>query len=105
MTRGQRTAHRAELAADGRPVRSCVACRTRRPQDELVRVTVDGAALTVDARNGPSRRQGRGAYLCVDATCVARALERNALLLRRALRSRVALTIPEELERVGLPAI
>jgi len=69
-----------------------------------VRVTADGGTLTVDDRNGPSRGQGRGAYLCPDATCVARALERDALLLRRALRSRVALTIPEELERVGPPA-
>jgi predicted RNA-binding protein YlxR (DUF448 family) len=104
MSRGQRTAHRSALAADRRPVRSCVACRTRRPQDALVRVTVDGGRLAVDDRHGSSRRPGRGAYLCTDATCVARALERDALLLRRALRSRVALTIPEELERVGPPA-
>jgi hypothetical protein len=35
---------------------------------------------------------------------VARALARDALLLRRALRTRVTATVPEELERVGSPA-
>ena len=104
MSRGSRTAHRAALAADRRPVRSCVACRARRPQDGLVRVTLDGDRLVVDGAPGASRHPGRGAYLCADTTCVARALERDALLLRRALRSRVTPTVPEELERVGSPA-
>jgi hypothetical protein len=36
--------------------------------------------------------------------CVTRALERDASLLRRALRTRVAVTVSEELERVGSPA-
>jgi len=35
---------------------------------------------------------------------VARALERDALMLRRALRTSVSATVPEELERVGHPA-
>ena len=103
MSRGARAARRAALAADRRPVRSCVACRTRRAQDELVRVTVVDDVVTVDGPQGASRRPGRGAYLCSDATCVARALERDALLLRRALRSRAGAVVSEELGRVGSP--
>ena len=103
MSRGRRTARRAALAADRRPVRSCVACRTRRTQDELVRVTVVDDVLRVDGPPGASRRPGRGAYLCSDVTCVARALERDALLLRRALRSRAGAVVSEELGRVGSP--
>jgi len=104
MSRGPRSARRELLAAERRPVRSCVACRTRRPQDELVRVTLDGTDLVPDSASGPSRRPGRGAYLCGDVACVTRALERDASLLRRALRTRVAVTVSEELERVGSPA-
>jgi predicted RNA-binding protein YlxR (DUF448 family) len=104
MSRGPRSAHRAVLAADRRPVRTCVACRTSRPQEELVRVTLLDGQLHPDGPPGSSRGPGRGAYLCEDATCVARALARDALLLRRALRTRVTATVPEELERVGSPA-
>ena len=104
MSRGSRSARRAALAADRRPVRSCVACRSRRAQDELVRVTSVEDVLTVDAAAGASRGPGRGAYLCRDVACVARALERDALLLRRALRIRTAAVVSEELERVGAPA-
>jgi predicted RNA-binding protein YlxR (DUF448 family) len=71
-------------------------------------VTLSGAAvdrpvLVAMATSGASRSPGRGAYLCREAACVARALERDALLLRRALRTRGAVTVSEELERVGSP--
>jgi len=104
MSRGPRTARRVALAADRRPVRSCVACRVRRPQGDLVRVTLHEGVLLPDAPGPASRRSGRGAYLCSDVTCVARALERDALLLRRALRVRASAAVSEELERVGSPA-
>ena len=68
-----------------------------------MRVTVVDDVLRVDGPPGASRRPGRGAYLCSDVTCVARALEREALLLRRALRSRAGAVVSEELGRVGSP--
>jgi predicted RNA-binding protein YlxR (DUF448 family) len=67
-------------------------------------VTLDGSELVLDASDGASRRPGRGAYLCGDAACATRALERDATLLRRALRTRATVTVSEELERVGSPA-
>ncbi|GAA5512959.1 hypothetical protein Dcar01_01683 [Deinococcus carri] len=44
------------------PERTCVACRRKRPQDELVRVTRTPAGWRVL----PGQRTGRGAYLCAD---------------------------------------
>ncbi len=69
-----------------------------------MRVTLQDGALMPEGGSGASQRSGRGAYLCRDATCVARAVARDALLLRRALRIRGDVRVPEELERVGSPA-
>lgn len=44
------------------PERSCVACRRRRPQGELLRLSrVDGVWAVQN-----TRRSGRGSYLCAD---------------------------------------
>lgn len=62
-------------------MRMCVACRTRRPQQELIRLTRHPAGgLRVDAAR---RAPGRGAYLCADVRCLQQAAKRGAL--RRAL--------------------
>jgi predicted RNA-binding protein YlxR (DUF448 family) len=66
-----------------------------------VRVTLEAGVLIPDTPRPASRRPGRGAYLCHDVTCVARALERDAHLLRRALRAGTSAAVSEELERVG----
>jgi uncharacterized protein len=65
------------------PVRMCVACRTVRPQDELLRVARTPNGVCAD---GETRRPGRGAYVCPDTDCIATARRRDASLLRRALR-------------------
>ncbi len=72
-------------------------CRARRDQDAFVRVTVVDGMITPDGVPGASRRPGRGAYLCVDATCVERALAREGLLLRRALRIGGTCTVSDDL--------
>jgi predicted RNA-binding protein YlxR (DUF448 family) len=76
------------------PVRSCVACRTARDKRELVRVvrTPDGR-IQIDESG---RVAGRGAYLCRDAGCWTRAVERGAL--GRALEA----PVPPELREVLL---
>ncbi|MGH2774709.1 MAG: YlxR family protein [Actinomycetota bacterium] len=60
------------------PVRSCVACRTRAPQGELIRVAVtpDGAVVAEGSR---ARAPGRGAYVCNVSECVQEAVETGAL--------------------------
>ncbi|HET7474030.1 MAG TPA: YlxR family protein [Candidatus Limnocylindrales bacterium] len=76
------------------PTRSCVACRTTREKRELVRVvrTPDGR-ITIDETG---RLAGRGAYLCRDAGCWTRAVERGAI--GRALEA----PVPPELREVLL---
>jgi predicted RNA-binding protein YlxR (DUF448 family) len=61
-----------------------VVCRATRPQDELLRVVVRGAALTEDPG---SRLGGRGAYLCPRTACLQGAGARDGAALRRALRA------------------
>ncbi len=75
----------------------------RRTQDVLVRVTDLHGLLIADGAPGARRRPGRGAYLCADKTCMERALARDALLLRRALRSEGPCTVSMELGLVGAP--
>jgi uncharacterized protein len=46
------------------PERSCVACRRKRPQGELLRLTRTAAGWQLTA----GARQGRGSYLCGDTS-------------------------------------
>jgi len=59
------------------PVRTCVACRTRRPQRALVRLRrrSDGVVVPAVGR----RTRGRSAYLCPARACFDQALRRRAL--------------------------
>ncbi|MAM33224.1 MAG: nucleic acid-binding protein [Acidimicrobiaceae bacterium] len=61
------------------PIRTCVGCRERLEQAELVRIraTPDGFAR--------GRGPGRGAYVCPDRACLDAAIARKAI--RRALRT------------------
>ncbi|HEX2029518.1 MAG TPA: YlxR family protein [Nitriliruptorales bacterium] len=65
-------------------VRTCVGCRSARPQRELVRFarTANGAVLDTGRR-----LPGRGAYVCPDPACIAAARARDAAPLRRSLRA------------------
>lgn len=64
------------------PERTCVGCRGKGPQRELVRVVrAPNGEVTVDVAG---RSPGRGAYLHKDSGCVILARRRRAL--ERALR-------------------
>lgn len=62
------------------PYRTCVGCRNRRPQNEMIRLGRSTGGTVEIGRRAP----GRGAYLCGDAACLEAALQRGAL--GRALR-------------------
>jgi hypothetical protein len=79
------------------PERTCVGCRRRRGQDELVRlVHVEGRVVL--AHPGAP---GRGAYLCPEDKCLEVAEKRRAFA--RAFRAPVTLdpTVRESFRRHG----
>lgn len=59
------------------PVRTCVGCRRVRPKRLLVRLVRQASGLVVADRTG--RATGRGAYVCLDPSCVERAIGRGRL--------------------------
>ncbi|HEV2640360.1 MAG TPA: YlxR family protein [Actinocrinis sp.] len=70
-----------ESSPGGIPIRTCVGCRTRDPQDRLLRVVAVAGVPTPD----PSRRlPGRGAYLHPRPECLA--LAERKRVFARALR-------------------
>lgn len=68
------------------PLRSCIACREKRPKRDLIRIvrTPEGT-LEIDL-NG--KRSGRGAYLCRNPQCWDAALQPRRL--SQALRCEVS---------------
>jgi uncharacterized protein len=80
------------------PTRTCVACRTERQKREFVRIVraPDGTV----AFDATGRANGRGAYICADASCWQAALKRNAI--ERAL----GVTLPADVRETlatGMP--
>lgn len=60
------------------PMRTCIACRTCKPKKELIRIVKSEEGIFLD-RTG--RKNGRGAYICDDANCIAK-LKKGKLLSR-----------------------
>lgn len=59
------------------PVRRCCGCGEGRPKKELVRVVRSPEGeISLDATG---RKPGRGAYLCPDAACLAKARKKKSL--------------------------
>ncbi|HVA38887.1 MAG TPA: DUF448 domain-containing protein [Candidatus Dormibacteraeota bacterium] len=66
--RGAKRLRRTEGASPVIPARTCVGCRRKFPQSQLLRFVRRGGDWVADARR---REPGRGAYLC-SAACGAR---------------------------------
>ena len=73
------------MIAVAAPERTCVGCRRKRGQDELVRL-VASRGLVVKARPGDP---GRSAYLCPEEQCLEAAEKKRAFA--RAFRGPVTL--------------
>ena len=69
----------------GAPERTCVGCRERRPQGDLIRFALRDGRLTLAGLAAP----GRGAYLCPAQSCLDAALGRRAFA--RAFRGPVTI--------------
>lgn len=77
------------------PQRQCIGCREGRDKKELIRIVKTPEGDIVLDRTG--RRNGRGAYLCDNPQCLAKARKTNAL--SRSFRIQVPDGIYDELER------
>ena len=59
------------------PMRQCVGCREMKPKKELIRVVRSPeGAVSLDFRG---KLPGRGAYVCPDPACLAKARKTKAL--------------------------
>jgi len=79
------------------PERTCVGCRRRRGQDELVRLVADQGRVVAALPGAP----GRGAYLCPEVKCLEAAEKKRAFA--RAFRGPATLdpTVREAFARRG----
>ena len=84
------------MAAEGKklPMRQCLGCREHRPKRELVRlVRTPEGEVRLDCSG---KMNGRGAYVCPDPACLARA--RKSRALERALETAIPPEIYEALD-------
>lgn len=59
------------------PMRQCVGCGVSKPKKQLVRVVRNAAGeVSIDP---VGKKPGRGAYLCPDPACLAKAQKKRAL--------------------------
>jgi predicted RNA-binding protein YlxR (DUF448 family) len=57
------------------PMRQCIACRTKKPKRELMRIVRDPEGhLHLDLKG---KSPGRGAYICVSGACLRKATKEN----------------------------
>ena len=76
-------------------MRKCVGCGESRPKQELLRIVMTPEGRVMIDRGG--KANGRGAYLCDDPDCLARARKRNSL--NRSFRKTVDSAIYTRMEQ------
>ena len=75
------------------PARQCIGCMTSRPKKELVRVVrAPSGEISIDL---VGKKPGRGAYLCPDPACLAKAKKKA---LERCFEQPVPAEVYEALE-------
>ena len=77
------------------PLRQCIGCREMKPKRDLLRIlrTPVGELLL----DYPGKKNGRGAYLCRDIQCFAKA--RKSKALERSFQMGIGQEIYERLEK------
>lgn len=76
------------------PIRMCIACRSGKPKNELIRIVrAKDTGLAVDETG---KAQGRGFYLCANAACVDKAKKIFPKVMRHAMDE----TLYEELKGI-----
>ena len=76
------------------PQRRCVACRSMKDKNELIRIVKNkNGEISLDATG---KAQGRGAYICKDLSCLLKAEKSGAL--NRAFSANVDSSVYEKLK-------
>ena len=84
------------------PLRMCVGCRESKPKRELIRVVrAPDGTLSMDP---VGKKPGRGAYVCRQQSCLAKAIKQKQL--ERQLEVRMTEEVAEALQKelASLPA-
>ena len=77
------------------PMRMCVGCRVMKPKKELLRVVrTPEDEILIDFTG---KKSGRGAYICPEETCLARAVKQHQL--DRALERTISSEVTQQLSR------
>jgi predicted RNA-binding protein YlxR (DUF448 family) len=77
------------------PMRKCVACQQNKEKKELIRIVRSPEGeVSVDLTG---RKNGRGAYLCLDLACIDLAESKN--ILSKQLKSKVETFVFEDLKK------
>ncbi len=65
------------MSVKKKPVRKCIACRKHGEKSEFLRlVRLSSGEIQVDFT---AKKNGRGAYICKDITCLEKAMKDNSL--------------------------
>ena len=68
------------------PLRTCISCKTMKDKSELIRIVRSPEGGLFFDRTG--KANGRGAYICDNADCVAKCLKKK--LLNKAFKTEVS---------------
>lgn len=69
----------------------CIACKEHKPKHELLKITrTNDGTFSLD-----QRAQGRGAYVCIEHSCIDKCISRK--LLHKAFKTKIADTTYESL--------
>jgi len=82
------------------PIRRCIGCMESKPKRELVRIV---ASKDGEVRLDPSgKANGRGAYICPNLDCFAKAKKKNAFArnLNISVKEKDVILIEEEITKL-----
>ncbi len=75
------------------PIRTCIGCGEKFPQDELIRIKLSGGKLVINPRK--TFLPGRSVYLCYNESCWNSALRKGSITFRTAKYSRLTVTLEQ----------
>lgn len=76
-----------------KPIRKCIVCREHATKDQMLRIVRYRGAVQIDLTG---KMNGRGAYVCRNATCIQQMIDKN--YLSRALRCKIPTIIIDQIK-------